>query len=419
MKYAVQGCCHGQLGEIYAKILDHNSSLIKGQNVDHGIDDDEPISLLLICGDFQAIRNQRDLDQLACPPKYRQMGDFHLYWKGEAVAPVLTLFIGGNHEASAHMYSLYYGGWVAKNIYYLGHSSVIRVGLEDGSSLKIGSISGIHSSKDEKAPYWEQQVLLTRSPEDPVFERAVRSSYHTRLVEVEKLSLYNDVKAFRDSCNVNENTTTIFLSHEWPLGIIEGGNKKRLLSIKKHFLKDLRPGASGIGSPNLLRLLKELKPNIWYSAHMHVRYEAEYRHDNGVVSDFLALDKCHPRRCTAEHLEICKISCVKQLKPLTLLHDPLWLSIQRMYALGGFDATDNDDNDDNVDSVVDATKTTKTTKKTKRITTQWVDINVQCLEITRPTVIASPEVQTEAFCQMLQIPNTITPIIKNPSRIDF
>ena len=33
---------------------------------------------------------------------------------------MLTIFVGGNHEASNHLQELPYGGWVAPNIYYLG-----------------------------------------------------------------------------------------------------------------------------------------------------------------------------------------------------------------------------------------------------------------------------------------------------------
>lgn len=45
---------------------------------------------------------------------------FPRYYSGEKKAPVLTIFIGGNHEASNHLQELPYGGWVAPNIYYLG-----------------------------------------------------------------------------------------------------------------------------------------------------------------------------------------------------------------------------------------------------------------------------------------------------------
>jgi len=42
------------------------------------------------------------------------------YYSGEKKAPVLTIFIGGNHEASNYLQELPYGGWVAPNIYYIG-----------------------------------------------------------------------------------------------------------------------------------------------------------------------------------------------------------------------------------------------------------------------------------------------------------
>lgn len=42
------------------------------------------------------------------------------YYSREKEAPVLTIFIGGNHEASNHLQELCYGGWAAPNIYYLG-----------------------------------------------------------------------------------------------------------------------------------------------------------------------------------------------------------------------------------------------------------------------------------------------------------
>ena len=46
--------------------------------------------------------------------------------------------VGGNHEASNYLWELYYGGWVAPNIYYLGHAGVVRFG-----GLRIGGLSGI------------------------------------------------------------------------------------------------------------------------------------------------------------------------------------------------------------------------------------------------------------------------------------
>lgn len=52
---------------------------------------------------------------------------YYRYYNGEKVAPILTIFIGGNHEASNYLQELPYGGWVAPNIYYLGYAGIINV----------------------------------------------------------------------------------------------------------------------------------------------------------------------------------------------------------------------------------------------------------------------------------------------------
>lgn len=43
---------------------------------------------------------------MASPEKYHKLGDFHRYYKGELKAPVPTIFIGGNHEASNYLAEL-------------------------------------------------------------------------------------------------------------------------------------------------------------------------------------------------------------------------------------------------------------------------------------------------------------------------
>ena len=74
------------------------------------------IDVLLCCGDVQTLRNADDIHSLNVPPKYKKMGDFHAYFSGQKVAPILTIVIGGNHEASNYLQELHYGGWVAPNI---------------------------------------------------------------------------------------------------------------------------------------------------------------------------------------------------------------------------------------------------------------------------------------------------------------
>lgn len=98
-----------------------------------------------------AIRSPEDLDAIAVKTKYKSMNTFYKYYNSEFSAPVLTLFIGGNHEASNHLQEMYqslifstnlqsfHGGWVAPNIYYLGAAGVVNFG-----GLRIASISGIY-----------------------------------------------------------------------------------------------------------------------------------------------------------------------------------------------------------------------------------------------------------------------------------
>ena len=65
MKIAVEGCCHGELDKIYETL----QYIEKKDNI--------KIDLLLICGDFQSVRNRSDLQAMAVPPKYQRLNTFY------------------------------------------------------------------------------------------------------------------------------------------------------------------------------------------------------------------------------------------------------------------------------------------------------------------------------------------------------
>ncbi|CAM9546103.1 unnamed protein product, partial [Choristocarpus tenellus] len=245
------------------------------------------VDLLICCGDFQCLRNSHDFEGIACPPKYRALGSFHKYYRGELVAPVLTIFIGGNHEASSYLQELHYGGWVAPNIYFLGMAGVIRVG-----GVRIGGLTGIFNARS---------YSMGRHECPPYTKDTLRSVYYVRELEVFKMS---QLTGHLD----------IGLSHDWPRGIVSYGDADSLFR-KKSFLRD-EVNDNSLGSPAAEHLLHKLQPDYWFSAHLHVKFPAVVPHASpregqgrpgGVsipgpmggsqgLTRFLSLDKCLPKR---------------------------------------------------------------------------------------------------------------------------
>ncbi|XP_044761104.1 lariat debranching enzyme [Coccinella septempunctata] len=255
MKIAVEGCAHGELEKIYDTI----KCLEERENI--------KVDLLLCCGDFQTSRNEEDLRCMAVPPKYYDLCSFYKYYSGEKIAPILTVLIGGNHEASNYLQELPYGGWVAPRIYYMGYAGVINVG-----GVKIGGISGIYKKGDFMKGHFEIC---------PYDNSTKRSVYHIRNLEIFRLKQVTE-------------PIDIFLSHDWPTNVTDYGNKEQLIRFKPHFKDDIE--MRKLGSKPCEDLLNTLKPKYWFSAHLHCKFAALIPHQNETVTKFLALDKCLPKR---------------------------------------------------------------------------------------------------------------------------
>ncbi|OQS00048.1 lariat debranching enzyme B [Thraustotheca clavata] len=296
MRVAVVGCSHGQLDAMYATIEHINT-----------MDESNPIQLLLCCGDFQSFRNETDMNCMACPPKYRELGVFHEYYSGKKVAPVLTIFIGGNHEASNYLQDLYYGGYVAPNIFYLGAAGVVQV-----NGIRIAGLSGIYKSQDYT--YGNHEAY-------PYDQSTMRSVYHVREYQVYQLAHLKE-----------KSPIDIMLSHDWPRGIERYGRTDILLR-KKPFLQDeIARGEFG-SQPNEY-LLHTLKPKYWFSGHMHVKFAAIVHHEPGseapTMTKFLALDKCLPHRDFMQVTDIEPSLPYKGPNTGVILNlDPEWLAVLR------------------------------------------------------------------------------------------
>jgi lariat debranching enzyme len=234
---------HGTLNAIYASVAE--SCKVRGWD---GVD------LLIIGGDFQSVRNASDLTVMSCPVKYRHLGDFPSYYSGELQAPYLTIFIAGNHEASSHLWELFYGGWVAPNIYYLGAANVLRLG-----PLRIAGMSGIWKGFDYNKTHHERV---------PFNADDVKSFYHVRELDVRKLLLL-------------QSQVDVGLSHDWPRHVEDHGDKNWLFSKKPDFRADARDGK--LGNLAAKYVMDRLRPPYWFSAHMHIKFPAlvKYGEDEG------------------------------------------------------------------------------------------------------------------------------------------
>ncbi|EKF28556.1 hypothetical protein MOQ_007694 [Trypanosoma cruzi marinkellei] len=339
---AVQGCCHGELDHIYAACAAHEKAT--GRRIE----------FVVCCGDFQAVRDEADLRSMAVPQKYCVLGDFSAYYRREKHAPYLTLFVGGNHEGSDWLATECYGGFLAPNIYYIGHSGAVIV----DDRVTIAGLSGIFKGHDYARPYPSRPFHAS--------EAAKRSAYHVRRIEVEKLRAFSQAlermrqpasslvtasmaapSASPSRCAGEFPHIDLFLSHDWPAGITKYGDETQLLRYKPFFEEDIRHGA--LGNPHTMPLLRAVKPRYWLAAHLHCQFEATIPHHDvendaaaaGVprATKFLALDKCSKGKGFIDFIDV-RVS--RGAHPTTeknreqtareqrrVVHHPLWLEVLR------------------------------------------------------------------------------------------
>ncbi|KHJ89325.1 lariat debranching enzyme domain protein [Oesophagostomum dentatum] len=299
LRLAVAGCAHGEMDKIYEVLAEIEKD--KGYKFD----------MLICCGDYQAVRNYGDLHHMHVNEKYRSLQTFYKYYSGEKTAPILTVFVGGNHEASGYLAELPNGGWVAPNIYYMGFANVIRF-----AGLRIAGLSGIFNGKEFNRGHYERPPYKEHGD--------VVSSYHVRNLDVWRL------KQLRPADDdTTSNPIDIMISHDWPAGIVDFGDKERLLKIKPFFSDDISSGK--LGNPSTMQLLYDIRPRYWFAAHLHVAFAALVPHEGkdgapgAEPTRFLALDKPIPRRQFIQAVELD----IPEEAEMKLSYDQQWLAILR------------------------------------------------------------------------------------------
>ncbi|KAG2393757.1 hypothetical protein C9374_007288 [Naegleria lovaniensis] len=357
MYLAVEGCCHGDLDKIYATLLhameqkqmsDQKEIALKSlqSSSEEGAVDDEflnslqeyrkpTIDVLLICGDFESIRHADDLNSMSVPDKYKEWKDFYKYFaksplkkEGEEtkIAPIPTLFIGGNHEASLYLMSLPFGGFVTDKIYYMGNTGFINFkkrNPHDGKfvNLLIGGWSGIYKDGDffkDSARFFlpktetglvqesDRHLGTTLFDEQhvPFSEGAKRSVYHVRFFEFWKMLNMKVCLNRRKEKTRSDQPLDVFMSHDWPTGVTRHGDLTNIRRFKDHVMKEIEDSDHKLGNPWGEKLLNELQPKFWFSAHMHCKFSSVVSHHEQLTpsntisktTKFLALDKCLPKR---------------------------------------------------------------------------------------------------------------------------
>ncbi|XP_037028889.1 lariat debranching enzyme-like [Bradysia coprophila] len=287
MKVAIAGCIHGEVERMY-KVLESIET-----------EKDCRVDLLLCCGDFQAVRDEMDLESMTRTKDYHDLGTFHKYYNGESTAPVLTIFIGGNHEASNYLQELPFGGWVAPNIYYLGYAGCVNI-----NGLRVGGISGIYKKYNYRRYHHEFP---------PYTEDSKRSVYHVRELEVFRLKQLSS-------------KIDIFMSHDWPRNIDKFGDEMTptdLISMNPNFESDIKNDC--LGSPANKEILDHLQPSYWVAAHLHCRFSAEIQHGSSTKTKFLALDKAVHDAIERKFIEILDIDVEPEESPLS--YDLEWLTV--------------------------------------------------------------------------------------------
>ena len=221
-------------------------------------------------------------------------GDFWKYYIEQEIAPILTVVIGGNHESSNYFRELYFGGWLAPKIYYLGSAGVINI-EKDGQNTRIAGLSGIYK------PYSFSKM----HPEVPIPDSDKKSCYHVREIEALKLSLLD-----------RSEPIDIFLGHDWAGGVFKFATdqeRRRQLKIKPFFKSDIDHGT--FGDPTKGYLLNALNINNFFVGHCHIDFHAKIyntapktnndgtsKNKNPYVS-FHAFDKCLKHRTVLEYME--------------------------------------------------------------------------------------------------------------------
>ena len=227
-KFFVSGCLHGEWDLLLNTVEEYIRTGTK-------------IDLIIVTGDCQTFRNEKDMLSFAAPKRYHILGTFHKIASGERAVPCPIIIIGGNHEATDLLFQLPFGGYVAPNVYYMGRGCQLQVG-----DVLISGVSGLYNERNYFTPVNESFPI--RKPGD----------MHSAL----------NIRAFTDFQLFGLERTQIMLSHDWPSSFPSKYAPPELSRIRPDLIESDKKGQFGL--PLGMKFIEEVKPSLWFAAHHHV-----------------------------------------------------------------------------------------------------------------------------------------------------
>eukprot|EP00474_Spongospora_subterranea_P004430 CRZ04888.1 hypothetical protein [Spongospora subterranea] len=257
--------------------------------------------LLLVPGNSIPARNAGDLAQTHMCDKFQSRHSFYKYYARESTSPCPTIVVGGEHDPSNYLFEMYFGGWLAPRIYYLGASGCVRFG-----GLRIAGISGVYDQERFDTGYHEPFPLRADD---------LRTFPFTRQAELFKLRQISG-------------GVDLVLSYDWPTGVTrhlddDGG------SLFERYPHVAGGNGRAVGNPHLDSVLKHLQPQYWIAGRHYVDFTSRIEHDSEQVlkaSMFLCAERSARKKVSVRYLELPDIEGSDHV----LSYDPEWLTIQRL-----------------------------------------------------------------------------------------
>ncbi|MCK6513993.1 metallophosphoesterase [Myxococcota bacterium] len=212
----------------------------------------EPAAVLQV-GDFEPHRHEDDLASMAAPQKYRHVGDFPRFVRGEEAYPWPLYFIGGNHEPYAFLDETPDGAALIPGCHYLG-----RVGVTELEGLRVVGVSGIHHPERSRGPRPPGSTFRTVSNKE--------FTYFTEDELERALAL---------------GPADVLMLHEWPAGLVTL-DELSAATGRRFFGED-------VGNTPAQALVELLRPKLLLLGHMHVPLRRTLRWPDGGETQVIAL----------------------------------------------------------------------------------------------------------------------------------